>query len=381
MAYIVPLDQPLSETQAKLIAQVGSMKNLTDLSFFKKFKIKKEDEMSMFDYLIKVLRAMGIDPQLLLTALLNELFKTEKLVELILSSTAQLSTAMKIKLDNSVMFDMPSGDLNDNQKKELTNINYNWLNSGIIKVTLTTVVEALKTRIIQELMILIFGKPKKPEAAFGTNGLVNDENRLNELLDEAICGGDEIFSVSSPANINFGDLSYNRLQKMEQVKNGNLTFQVTCQGVKINLPDDPMYLFKTVPPGFQGSETVTPQEAMANVFSYVGNQIQKQTTGANSQSNASSGAKSFTQKFLETLISSITCLLSPFFVGIIGAVPGEAQGMAPAALQMLTDGLLNSVFPGSVTTDQLTGKRIGEFVPATSCEMKKGYKKKNLTTG
>ena len=73
MAYVIPLDQPLSESQAKLIAQMGSMKNLADFSFLKKFKFKKEDGMSMFDYLIKVLRSMGIDPQILITAFLNDL--------------------------------------------------------------------------------------------------------------------------------------------------------------------------------------------------------------------------------------------------------------------------------------------------------------------
>jgi len=391
MAYVIPLDQPLSESQAKLIAQMGSMKNLADFSFLKKFKFKKEDGMSMFDYLIKVLRSMGIDPQILITAFLNDLFRTEKLVDLILNATARLATAQKSKLDSSASLSVPMLDphtidpnyeLTDEDKQTLTDANYAWLNSNAyIRQPLSTVVEALRTRILQELMILLFGKPKKPEAASGPDGLVNDDARLAELIDEASCGGDEIFSVSSPANNTYGELSYNKLQKMEQIKNGNLSFKVTCQGVEISLPDDPMYLFRDAPPGFPSSTTTTPQEAMVNVFSLVANQIQKQTSGGSSQSNSKTGSKSFAQKLLETLISSITCLLSPFFVGIIGAVPGEAQGMAPAAMQMMTDGLLNAVFPGSVTTDPFSGKRVGDYVPATSCEiMQSGYKKDSLTT-
>jgi len=376
MAYIIPLDQPLSETQAKLIAQVGSMKNLTDLSFFKKFKFKKEDEMSMFDYLLKVLRSMGIDPQILVAAFLNEFFRTEKMVALILNASAQLCTAAKKNLDTNSTFVMPTGDLDEAQKKELTKINYDFLNSGIIKSSLVTIVEAFRIKMIQEMMVLIFGKPKSSAAAYGNEGLVRDENRLNELMDEAVCGGDAIFSVSSPMNNNYGELEYNRIQKLEQIKNGNLTFQITCQGVKISLPDNPMYLFSTAPPGFQGGVPVSPQEAMTNVFNYVGGQIQKGTSGTNSQSNAITGSKSFAQKFLETLISSITCLLMPLFNGI----PGGAQGMGPEATLLLEEGLLNYLFPGSVTTDPFTGKRVGEFVPFTSCEITQGLNKANMTT-
>jgi hypothetical protein len=334
----------------------------------------------MFDYLMKVLRAMGIDPQILLTAFLNELFTTDKLVELILRGTAQLCTSRKEKLGDAP-FNMPTGDLNKEDKKTLTTINYNYLNSNaFIKTPLTMVIDVLKTRIIQELMILIFGKPKKPEAAYGPDGLANDENRLNDLLDESVCGGNQIFSISSPASVNYGDLEYNRLQKLEQVKNGNLSFQITCQGVQISLPDDPTYLFRTVPPGFQGSEPVPPQEAIENVIKLVSNQIQKGSAGGSDQSNAATGAKSFTQKLLETLISSITCLLSSFFVGFIGAIPGEAQGLAPEAFDMLKEGLLNKI-PGGLfknTTDPFTGKRVGDFVPATSCEIANGYNKDNL---
>ncbi len=396
MAYIIPLEQPLSETQAKLIAQVGSMKNLTDLPFLKKFKLKKEEGISLFDYLIKVLRSMGIDPQILLSSFLNEFFQTSKMVEFLLSAVAKLAAAMYKKLDPNYelsfkLWDCPGTEcsfnknMTDDQIVELVECNYRWLNSQTnIREPLFLILEATKTRLIQELMILIFGKPKKDEAATGTNGLVTDTNRLNELIEESICGGNQIFSVSVPASSNYGDIEYNRLQKVEQVKKGNLSFQITCQGVQISLPDDPMYLFKNVPPGFQGGQTVTPQIAMANVFNFVGNQVQKKTTGETSQSNSASAEKSFVQKFLETLISSITCLVSPFFVGFVGTIPGEAQGVAPAATQLLVDnllaeGLLNVVFPNSVTTNPTTGKREGEFVPATSCEIINSYDKENLT--
>lgn len=372
MAYIIPIEQPLSETQAKLIAQIGSMKNLTDLPFFKKFKLNKNDEISLYDYLIKVLRAMGIDPQILIVAFLNEFFRTEKLVDFFLITLSKLSASAYKKLDANfqLSFALEEGvAMTDKQKSELIQSNYNWLKTqSILNSALTTGVNFLKTRIIQELMIIIFGKPKKNEAAFGENGLTYSEDRLNELIEESICGGDSIFSVSIPASSNSGDLTYNRLQKIEQAKNGNLSFQITCESVQISLPDDPTYLFTDVPPGFQGGQILSPQDAITNVFNFVGNKVQKNSFGVSSQSNATTAEKNFAQKFLETLISSITCLISPFFVGFVN-LPPEVANTSLEVQQLLTNGLLNFIFPNSIITNPDTGKREGDFAPATSCEI------------
>lgn len=373
MAYTIPLDQPLSETQAKLLAQVGSMKNLADLSFLKKFKdkFKKEEGMSIFDYLMKILKSMGIDPELILTAFLNELFKTEKLVELILRAMAQLATVAKVKLDSTVTFQMPTGNMSVDEKKKLTDINYTWLNSGLIKEAVTLAVAAIKTKLIQELMVLIFGKPKSPDSATGPNGLVSDDVRLGELVDEAVCGGASIFSISSPSNVRNEDLEYNRLQKLEQVKNGNLTFKVTCQGVDISLPDNPMYLFRDAPPGFVESKELSPQEALSNVFDCVGKQIQKKTSGDTSQSNSKTGSKSFVRKLLDTLISSISALLKPLlFGGAILPIPGLPNGVMGAISDTL----------GYVPTDG-TGEPFDSntYAPPISCEVVK-MDKNNLTT-
>jgi len=40
-----------------------------------------------------------------------------------------------------------------------------------------------------------------------------------------------------------------------------------------------MYLFRDAPPGFVGSNPVTPEQAMNNVINYVNSQIQKSTNG------------------------------------------------------------------------------------------------------
>ena len=371
MAYTVPIDAPLTESQAQLISKIGSMKNLAELPFLKKFKIKKGDEISLFDYLLKVLRAMGIDPQILIVAFLNDFFRTEKIVELILNATAQLSTVAKIKLDRSNPFVVPQGNLTTDERKRLKSINYSWLNNSSLKSALHTLVDATKIRIIQELMVLMFGQPKKQSAAVSegdTNALTYSNDRLNELINESLCGA-EIFSISSPinpANLRNEDLEYNRLKKLEQVKNGNLTFQVTCQGVDISLPDDPMYLFRDSPPGFISSNPLSPQEAMDNVLSFVGNQVQKGTSGTNSQSDAKAGEKSFSHKLLETLIVSITCLLRPMFIGITNMVPGATMGVTGEAYTLLSQGILKYLASINPDASQFAND---DYVPYSSCEI------------
>jgi hypothetical protein len=379
MAYAIPLDQPLSETQAKFLAQIGTMKNLANFSFLNNFKIKKEDNISLFDYLIKILRAMGIDPQNILVACLNDLFTTEKIVEIILRGMAQMAAAAKVNLDTSSSFVMPPTGTNLTivQKKQLTDINYNWLNyglGGLIYFTLSSVVDIMRTVIVKEMMILIFGKPKKSEAAYGNDGLTYNLSRFNELIDEASCGGEAIFSVSTPSNNRNEDLEYNRIKKVEQIKNGNLSFKVTCQGVDITLPDYPTYLFKDATNGFISGtyNNISPQEAMLNVFNFTSNQIQKGTQGDTSQSNANSGTKSFTQNFLEVLTSSITCLLRPFFFGTkTTTIAGvNMTALSAQGISMLQDGLMMFIFQNdssqSVNNTFLTSL---DYYPYTSCEI------------
>jgi hypothetical protein len=326
---------------------------------------------------------MGIDPQILISTFLNDFFRTDKITDFILTGIAKLATANYKQLNSSASLSFvpnPNNSMTDEEIVELTDSNYSWLNSQVlIKKPLEAVINVYRIRMIQELMVLIFGKPKKEEAAYGSNGLCVDINRFNELINEALCGGDKIFSVSNPVNNRFGDLEYNRLQKLSQIEKGDLSFQITCQDVKITLPDDPMYLFESAPPGIAGGAKVSPQEAITNVFNLVGNQVQRANIGEKNQSNAESAKSSFSKKLLETLISSITVLIRPILIGFTGTIPSEFQGLSGNAINLVNNGLLNIVFPNSVTTNPISGVREGDFVPPDSCKIINSYDKENLT--
>lgn len=364
MAYQVPLDQPLSETQAELIAKIGSMKNLMSLNFLNRFKIPKGEQISVFDYALKIMKAMGVDPVILFQAFLNSFFETDKLLEFILRGTAQLAAALGVNLDpNSTL--VLSSDPTKEEKKSLTNVNYNYLNNNsFIKDALRTIIEALKMQLIKDLMTLIFGNPKKPSGqAVMSENQDTTYDRLGELVADIYCGT-EVFSVSAPTNIRNEDLEYNRIQIKEKAKQGKAFFKVTCEGVSITFPDDPGYLFSDAPPGMVSSNPTTPGQALINCINHVANQTQKAAQGGG-QGTSSTNKKSFVQMILEKLITHIVALLKPFFMGIVTPIPGVVGPLSNGY-----DGLVSEI----MTMLQSQGRAaeanmFNDIYPPSSCEV------------
>jgi len=325
MAYQVPLNQPLTETQSELIAKVGSMKNLLSLNFFQRFKIPKGEQISTFDYILKIMRAMGVDPVVLLSSFISSFLETDKLVDVMLRGTAQLAAGVFIVLDPESPLRIIAGSSRE-KRKAAADSNYEYLNSNdTIKTALRTVINALKMQIIKDLMLLIFGNPKK-DAGIEVMTSQQDEGRLEEILNESFCGT-EIFSVSSPANNRNEDLEYNRIKMKEQIKAGKAFFRVSCSGVDISFPDNPSYLFSDSPPGVVSSSYTTPAQSLANCIGHVSNQTQKITTGSG-QGKAAANQKSFSQLLIEKLITHITILLKPFFMGVIQPIDGAGPAFS-----------------------------------------------------
>jgi hypothetical protein len=350
MAYQVPINQPLTKTQEELIAKIGSMKNLLSLDFFQQFVIPKGEQISTFDYILKIMRTMGIDPTVLLSSFIQSFLETERLVDFILLGTGQLAAGMKINLDpnSSITFnsnsssnspmspDSSSSNSSKSKKKDVAEINYNYLNNNdIIKTALTSVVRGLELQLVKDLMTLIFGNPKT-QSARNTMTELQEEGRMEELIREAYCGN-EIFSVSSAANDRNEDLEYNRISLKEKLKNGDLSFQVTCDGVSVSLPSDPEFLFTDALPGLVSSSSITPGQSVLNCIDYVAKQTQKLSVGY-SEARGASVQKGFTQIVLEKLITHIVTLLKPFFVGVTFSIPGAGSSFASGY-----DGIFNEI--------------------------------------
>jgi len=313
MAYQVPINQPLSETQAELIAKIGSMKNLLSLKFFKKFFIPEDQQISAYDYILKLLRSMGIDPIILMKSFLSYFFETAHLVDFILKVSSQLATSNGVNLNHNSNFTLSSPPLKK-EKEQLNKINFDYLHNSAIRSTLMTVVDALKMQLIKDLMTLMFGAPKT-QSGENTMGSLHDNGRMDSLIGASICGS-EIFSVSNSIKKRDEDLEYNRINLRKELEAGSANIKVSCKGVEVTFPENPSFLFSNALPGMISSNPITPAQALTNCMDHVANQVQN-NTNKNSQSDAKSSQKSFAESLTEKLIINGTTLLSPFFFGMV----------------------------------------------------------------
>ena len=371
MAYKVPLDQPLTETQAELVGKMNSMKNLMSLDFLKKFRISKDDQISTFDYILKIMRSMGIDPVVLLTSFINEFFETAKLVDFVIKGSAQLAAAVKINLDPNSTIQIGDNASKD-EKEAIVDVNFNYLSTalgGLMKETLTAVIEGLKMQMIKDLMTLIFGGPKKPSGQDVMSEL-QDPDRMEELVVEVYCGA-EVFSASS-SNERNEDLEYNRIQLKERAEKGVVAFRVTCQGIEVSLPDDPGYLFSDTPPGVVSSNPTTPHQALTNCINHVANQTQK-GAGGSGQGTAASNSKSFAQMMIEKLITHVVVLLKPLFMGMITPIPTISNN--PLVADAMADGYdgifaeIQAMLEAQGRANEAATFNPGDLYPPNSCDI------------
>lgn len=65
MALKIPVSSPLTDAQSELTSKIGSMKSLLSLPIDAHLNIPKSQQISTMDYLLKVMRALGIDPEII----------------------------------------------------------------------------------------------------------------------------------------------------------------------------------------------------------------------------------------------------------------------------------------------------------------------------
>ena len=74
MGFKVPISQPLTDSQAELTSKIGSMKSLLSFPIDTHFTIPKGEQISTMDYLLKVMRALGIEPEIIFNIFLDKIF-------------------------------------------------------------------------------------------------------------------------------------------------------------------------------------------------------------------------------------------------------------------------------------------------------------------
>ncbi len=298
MAFRTPVSSSLTDAQSELTSKLGSMKGLLALPFKKLKNIPKDKQMSTFDYLLMILNLLGIPPEAIFRLFIEKVFNVADsfLEDTVLKAVADSADKKGVKFSSS-------------------QDNYSYL-LGLKSLIPATTVQTLKQRMAHELTIMIFG-PRDNKMA--TN-LGISVTRVNQLIDQAVCASN-FFTISNATQLRDEDVEFNRIKLRQQLEKGEVVYEISCQDVKIKLPEDPGFIFG---PGgtqvIQGS-SVSPAQSMSYLVQYVANQTQN----INNQNNANSGGKTFWQILIEKLFNYITTLTIPY-VGAIFSVLNTSTG-------------------------------------------------------
>jgi hypothetical protein len=296
----------LTDLQSELTAKIGSMKSILALPNIKKPNIPKGQQISTTDYLLKIFSSLGIDPQVVFNAFLSSVLdeQTAKLEEFVLKAIGdsfgqkgiQISPYLNVPLANNAQIDVFKDE------------NYKFLKNLISDTFLQTV----KQKIVKDLMIMIFG-PKDGPAAEALNPNAAEREYL---INNAVCGIG-MFSISNDPQITNSDIEYTRIKKRQELEKGQVVYEISCQDVKITLPENPNILFQGGGANTIGQNLpLTPYQSIVQVNQYVVNQSQK----INNEKNSNKVGKSFVQILVESLISAMSTLVQPYLPEVFSII-------------------------------------------------------------
>lgn len=296
----------LTDLQSELTAKIGSMKSILALPNIKKPNIPKGQQISTTDYLLKIFSSLGIDPQVVFNAFLSSVLdeQTAKLEEFVLKAIGdsfgqkgiQISPYLNVPLANNAQIDVFKDE------------NYKFLKNLIPDTFLQTV----KQKIVKDLMIMIFG-PKDGPAAEALNPNAAEREYL---INNAVCGIG-MFSISNDPQITNSDIEYTRIKKRQELEKGQVVYEISCQDVKITLPENPNILFQGGGANTIGQNLpLTPYQSIVQVNQYVVNQSQK----INNEKNSNKVGKSFVQILVESLISAMSTLVQPYLPEVFSII-------------------------------------------------------------
>ena len=333
MALNTPINVPLTDSQAELTAKIGSMKNLLSLPIIKAKYIPKNKQISTHDYLLRILESLGINPSFLFMVFINNFFSekgdwlVDKIFMAIAKTLAQGGTSFGSRVKTEKV------DLTEELILQYTGSNYSTINNSSAGSGFRNAIANGGAMLMaKKFTMMLFGTGSNSPTFNGINQAQRDK-----LAQESICSS-MIFSVSNDTYEKKSDLEYNRVKRLKEIEKGAVTFKISCQGVDVTLPEDPVFIFEGGGVNTIGGATPpTAPKSMELLITHVENEVQR----ANSERNVNAVGKSFRQTFVERLISSAQSLLfeipiSPgssqyaletLFAFIATTPAGDAQGI------------------------------------------------------
>lgn len=299
MAFKTPPQVPLTLTQQKALSQINTFKNMFPI--IQNPNIPPDKQISLYDYL-KQFTTSVFGPQVfqnMIQTFLNTLFD---------KGSYELEDAIIKSLNKS--FESQGIVLSPRES------NLTWLNN-VVRPPLHVEMAILKPLIVNRIINMMFG----PQSNMTDSDLTNRDQSMfgpDALLQQAVCSS-SLFSVSNPANITNGDTEYNQVQLKQNLTAGMVQYTISCQDVKIKLPQSITNALNTqiTQINIPGS-TTNPSVLFNTVATYVGQQTQL----INAPQNTNSIKNEFYQNIIDSILNLITTAVGPQIADILGSVGG-----------------------------------------------------------
>jgi len=308
------LGPALTESQNELVSKIGSMKTILALPSVKKNNIPKDKQISSYDYLMRMFAALGLNPEVVLNAFFGLVFDTttgyleDKVLGALGDSMGQKGIQLSPYINNPLA--------STSTKKQFKQNNKNYLKTIIPATFLQTV----KQQIVKDFMVMLFGGPASTSLVSNSSS-----NTQSYLLNNAVCGLG-IFTISNEPEAKDADLEYNRAKKRKELEKGEVIFEISCQEVKIKLPDNPGFIFQGGGPNTVASTLPpTPAQSITFINQYVSNQVQR----INNEKSAEKGGKAFSQIMIESLLSYISILVQPYLTNVFTVMNSAVNPPTP----------------------------------------------------
>jgi hypothetical protein len=336
MAFNVPVQNPLTGAQSEALSKLQTMNNLLVIPFKKFFDRPKSEQISLLDFLTKITDAtlgVGYIDNLIMT-FFNDLFdkNSEKLESSIIKGIAKALDS-KTKADGSPVT-IKQGMSNEE-----------WLTANV-KPELHVAMRILKAILVKKAIQLMFGPNDKikvlklPPNNYGNNFYLTQnytDLTADQYLENAALQ-DVMFTTVNVASNTYGDIEYNIVQLKEQLAKGIVTFTVSCQDVKINLPESILQsadavIDNNIKVYLQGQTVGGGQETYQNpagVLVELNGHVENETQRINSEENAAAVRKSWIRIMLDKMINLLPIVLYPILQKILDKINLELQQQAAA---------------------------------------------------
>lgn len=299
----LPINAALTDAQGELTSKIGSMKSLLALPSIRKKNIPKSQQMSTYDYLLKILESMGLTPELVFNAFLTKIFDEagvleSKVLDAISDSIGQQGIQLSPYINNT----NPS----DAERKAYKSSNKSFI-KGLVP---NNFLQVYKQKIAKDLTVMIFGPKQITSTSLNTS-----QSAVDSLIDNAVCA-EGLFSLSNPPIVRNEDIEFNRVKLKSQLEKGEVVYEISCQDVKIKLPTDPGFIFNGGGQFTTPSSVISPAQSLNFTVQYVNNQVQR----INNETNANKGGKKFFQILIEKLLSFISILVQPYLPNVFTTI-------------------------------------------------------------